>query len=111
MSSEIAEDMASLNGHDIVPRIREQKPPITQFNISTQGVEPTLDEARADFAASVGSVVHMLFSKHYGPLVGDVTKTTVETTLKSLELAAERSKGDVKLVVEEIASRIFPSRK
>lgn len=111
MSQEAAEEMTSSNGHDILQRIREQKPPITQFNVSAQGVEPTLDEARADFAASVGSVVHMLFSKYYGPLVGNVTTTTVETTLKSLELAAERSKGDVKLVVEEISSRIFPPTK
>jgi hypothetical protein len=53
----------------------------------------------------------MLFSKTYGPLVGNVTKTSVETVLKSAEESLHRAKGDAKLVVEELSARIFPEKK
>ena len=73
------------DGQNIYDRIRGEKAPLTDFSISGAGKEPTLDEARADFAAAVGSLAHTIFSKKYGPLVGTVTKTTAETLLKSGE--------------------------
>ena len=96
---------------NVYDRIRSEKAPLTEFTISAAGKEVTLDEARADFAAAVGSVAHMLFSKTYGPLVGNVTKTSVETVLKSAEESLHRAKGDAKLVVEELSARIFPEKK
>jgi hypothetical protein len=53
----------------------------------------------------------MIFSKTYGPLVGSVTKTSVETVLKSAEDSLHRAKGDLSLVVEELSARIFPEKK
>jgi hypothetical protein len=53
----------------------------------------------------------MLFSKSYGPLVGTVTTTSVETILKNAESNAVRAKSDVKLVAEELSARIFKSTK
>ena len=56
-------------------------------------------------------MAHILFSKTYGPLVGNVTKTSVETVLKSAEESLHRAKGDAKLVVEELSARIFSEKK
>lgn len=92
---------------DVFNRIRNEKAPLTEFTIEANGREITLDEARSDLAAAVGAIVHMLFSKSYGPLVGTVTTTSVETILKNAESNAVRAKGDVKLVVEELSARIF----
>ena len=96
---------------NIYDRIRSEKAPLTEFTITGAGKEATLDEARADFAAAIGSVAHMIFSKTYGPLVGSVTKTSVETVLKSAEDSLHRAKGDLSLVVEELSARIFPEKK
>ena len=99
------------DGQNIYDRIRSEKAPLTEFTISGTGKEVTLDEARADFAAAVGSLVHMLFSRTYGPFVGNVTKTSVETVLKSAEESLDRVKGDVTLLAEELTARIFPEKK
>jgi hypothetical protein len=96
---------------NVYDRIRSEHPPLTVFAISDSGKEVTLDEARADLAAAVGALAHTLFSKTYGPLVGSVTKTSVETLLKSAEDSAQRAKGDITLVVEELSARIFPTKK
>jgi hypothetical protein len=40
-----------------------------------------------------------------------VTKTSVETVLKSAEESLHRAKGDVTLLAEELAARIFPAKK
>ena len=92
---------------NVFNRIRKEKAPLTEFTIEANGREITLDEARSDLAAAVGAIVHMLFSKSYGPLVGTVTTTSVETILKNAESNAVRAKGDMKLVVEELSARIF----
>ena len=107
----MALESEKLDGQNIYDRIRSEKAPLTEFTITGAGKEATLDEARADFAAAVGSVAHMLFSKTYGPLVGSVTKTSVETVLKSAEESLHRAKGDVTLLAEELAGRIFPAKK
>ena len=99
------------NGQSVFDRIRAEKAPLTEFTISGAGKEATLDEARADFASAVGSLAHTIFSKTYGPLVGNVTKTSVETVLKSAEESLHRAKGDVTLLAEELAARIFPEKK
>ena len=100
-----------LDGQNIYDRIRSEKAPLTEFTISGAGKEVTLDEARADFAAAVGSLAHTLFSRTYGPLVGNVTKTSVETVLKSAEESLHRAKGDISLLAEELTARIFPEKK
>lgn len=100
-----------VDGQSIYDRIRREKPPLTEFTISGAGKEPTLDEARADFAAAVGALADTVFSKTYGPLVGTVTKTSVETVLKNAEATAQRAKGDAKLVIEELSARIFHEKK
>jgi hypothetical protein len=96
---------------NIYDRIRSEKAPLSDFTITGAGKEATLDEARADFAAAVGSLAHTIFSKSYGPLVGSVTKTSVETVLKSAEESLHRAKGDLTIVVEELSARIFPEKK
>ena len=73
--------------------------------------EPTLDEARSELANSVGHLAHMIFSKKYGPLVGTVTKTTIETVLKNGEDNLYRAKGDATLVIQELVDRLFTSPK
>ena len=104
-------DSEQIDGQSIYDRIRSEKPPLTEFTISSAGKEPTLDEARADLAAAVGALADTIFSKTYGPLVGTVTKTSVETVLKNAETTAHRAKGDAKLVIEELAARIFHEKK
>ena len=96
---------------DVFTRIRNEKAPLTEFTIGANGREITLDEARSDLAAAVGAIAYMLFSKSYGPLVGTVTTTSVETILKNAESNAVRATGDVKLVAEELSARIFKSTK
>jgi hypothetical protein len=110
MASE-SQESKKLDGQNVYDRIRSEKAPLTEFTISGAGKEATLDEARADFAAAVGSVAHMLFSRTYGPLVGNVTKTSVETVLKSAEESVHRAKGDITLLAEELTARIFPEKK
>ena len=107
----MAPDLEKSDDLNVYDRIRSEKAPLTEFTITGAGKEVTLDEARADFAAAVGSVAHMIFSKSYGPLVGSVTKTSVETVLKSAEESLHRAKGDVALVLEELSARIFPEKK
>ena len=107
----MAPESKKLDGQNIYDRIRSEKAPLTEFTITGAGKEATLDEARADFAAAVGSVAHMLFSRTYGPLVGNVTKTSVETVLKSAEDSVHRAKGDITLLAEELSARIFPEKK
>ncbi len=99
------------DSQNVYDRIRSEQAPLTEFTISGAGKEVTLDEARADFAAAVGSLAHTIFSKTYGPLVGSVTKTSVETVLKSAEESLQRAKGDATLLAEELAARIFPAKK
>ena len=107
----MALESEKLDGQNIYDRIRSEKAPLTEFTISGAGKEATLDEARADFAAAVGSLAHTIFSKTYGPLVGSVTQTSVETVLNSAEESLHRAKGDVTLLAEELAGRIFPAKK
>jgi hypothetical protein len=98
-------------GQDVFDRIRNERAPLTEFSISGNGREVTLDEARSDLAKAVGAIAHTLFAKSYGPLVGNVTTTSVETILKNAESNAARAKGDAKLVVEELSARIFKEKK
>jgi hypothetical protein len=99
------------DSHDAFDRIRNERAPLTEFSISGNAREVTLDEARTDLAKAVGAIAHTLFSKSYGPLVGTVTTTSVETILKNAESNATRAKGDAKLVVEELSARIFKEKK
>jgi hypothetical protein len=107
----MAPELEKSDDLNIYDRIRSEKAPLTEFTITGAGKEATLDEARADFAAAVGSVAHMLFSRTYGPLVGNVTKSSVETVLKSAEESVHRAKGDITLLAEELTARIFPEKK
>jgi outer membrane lipoprotein SlyB len=96
---------------NVFERIRNEREPLTEVSISGNGREVTLDEARSDLAKAVGAIAHTLFAKSYGPLVGTVTTTSVETILKNAESNAVRAKGDAKLVVEELSARIFKEKK
>jgi hypothetical protein len=107
----MATDSNPVTGHDVFDRIHSERTPLTEFSISGKSREITLDEARSDVAKAIGAIAHTLFSKSYGPLVGSVTTTSVETILKNAETHAARAKGDAKLVVEEISARIFKEKK
>lgn len=107
----MASESKKLNGQNIYDRIRNEKVPLTEFTITGAGKEVTLDEARTDLAVAVGALAHTIFSKTYGPLVGTVAKAGVETVLKSGEESLHRVKGDLTLLAEELAVRIFPEKK
>ena len=102
----MATDSNPVDGHNVFDRILNERTPLTVFTISNKSREITLDEARSDVAKAIGAIAHTLFSKSYGPLVGTVTTTSVESILKNAELSATRAKGDAKLVVEELSARI-----
>lgn len=96
---------------NIYDRIRSEPAPLSDFSITGAGREVTLEEARADLAAEVGALADTIFSRTYGPLVGTVTKTSVEAFLKNAEESAKRAKGDAKLLVQELSGRIFQEKK
>ena len=107
----MATDSTPATGHNVFERIHNEPAPLTEFSISGKSREITLDEARSDLARAVGAIAHTLFSKSYGPFVGTVTTTSVETILKNAETSGARAKGDAKLVVEELSARIFKEKK
>jgi outer membrane lipoprotein SlyB len=96
---------------NVFERIRNERAPLTEFSILGKSREVTLDEARTDLAKAVGAIAHTLFSRSYGPLVGTVTATSVETILKNAESNTARAKGDAKILVEELSARIFKEKK
>jgi hypothetical protein len=107
----MATDSNPVDGHNVFDRILNERTPLTVFSTSEKGREVTLDEARSDVAKAIGAIAHTLFSKSYGPLVGTVTTTSVESILKNAEVSATRAKGDAKLVVEELSARICKEKK
>jgi hypothetical protein len=107
----MAADSNPVDGHNVFDRILNERTPLTEFTISNKSREITLDEARSDLAKAVGAIAHTLFSKSYGPFVGTVTTTSVESILKNAEMSATRARGDAKLVVEEISARICKEKK
>ena len=92
---------------DAVNRMKNEKKPSLDFQATAKRPEPTLDEAREELATSISQIAHTVFSKRYGPLVGSVTKTTVETVLKNVETNADRARHDIRLVVDELIDRAF----
>ncbi len=70
--------------------------------------EPTLDEARSEFAKAVSRVANTLFKDRYGPLVGVITEPAITEVLKGFEANLARAKGDITLVVEELMDRVLP---
>ena len=70
--------------------------------------EPTLDEARSEFAKAVSRVANTLFKDRYGPLVGVITEPAITEALKGFEANLARAKGDITLVVEELVDRVLP---
>ena len=94
-----------------IARMRAERPILLEFQGNVKKPEPTLDQARAELADSVSQIIHSLFSKKYGPMVGNVTKTTVETVLKNAEKNAAQTKHDAKLVADEILLRMFKQGK
>lgn len=101
----------SIDGHNVFDRILKERAPLTEFIILEKRREISLDEARADVAKAIGGIAHTLFSKSYGPFVGTVTTTSVETILKNAEESATRARGDAKLVAEELSARICKDKK
>jgi len=93
-----------------IARMKSERPIVLNFSSISARPEPTLDEARTELADSIGQIAHMIFSKKYGPLVGTVSKTTVETLLKSAEDNLYRAKGDATLVIQELVDRAFTSK-
>jgi hypothetical protein len=90
-----------------IARMAAEAPANLEFSGTAKRPEPTLDQAREEFASSISAIAHTLFSKKYGPLVGTVTKTTVETVLKNGEENLYRAKGDATLVIQELFDRAF----
>jgi hypothetical protein len=104
-------DTAEVDFTEVISRMKSERPITLDFSASTPRPEPTLDEARAELANSIGEIAHKIFSKKYGPLVGTVTKTTAETLLKNIEENVYRVKGDATLVIQELVDRAFTSPK
>ena len=111
MTSESQADMAEVDFTEVISRMKSERPITLDFNTSAARPEPTLDEARAELATSIGEIAHKVFSKKYGPLVGTVTKTTAETLLKNAEDNLYRAKGDATLIIQELVDRAFTSPK
>jgi hypothetical protein len=105
MSQEILDQETAIENS--IARMRRETPAHLEFSGTAKGPEPTLDQARSEFAASISQIAHTLFSKKYGPLVGTVTKTTVETVLKNGEENLYRAKGDATLIIQELFDRAF----
>ena len=94
-----------------IDRIHKEAIPVIDFSGTSSRREATLDEAREELAQSISRIAHSVFSKKYGPLVGTVTESTVIAVLKDVENNVYRAKGDVTLLAEELAGRIFPAKK
>jgi hypothetical protein len=94
-----------------IARMRAERPILLEFVGNVKKPEPTLDQARSEFADSVSQIFHTLFSNKYGPMVGSVTKTTVETLLINAEKNAAQTKHDAKLFADELFQRIFKQEK
>lgn len=99
------------NFQSVIDRMKSEPPITLDFASVGKRREPTLDEARAELASSIGQIAHMIFSKKYGPLVGTVTKTTIETVLENGEEILYRAKGDTTLIIQELVDRVFTSSK
>lgn len=106
MSAEVEIDFI-----EVIARMKSERPITLDFSGKIPRPEPTLDEARAELANSIGEIAHKVFSKKYGPLVGTVTKTTAETLLKNAEENIYRAKGDATLIIHELVDRAFTSQK
>lgn len=104
-------DAAEKDYADVIARMKSERPITLALNSVVAPPEPSLDEARADLANSIGEISHKIFSKKYGPLVGTVTKTTAETLLKNAEDNFHRAKGDATLIIHELIDRAFTSPK
>ena len=94
-----------------IARMRAERPIHLEFVGNVKKPEPTLNQARSELADSVSQIFHTLFSNKYGPMVGNVTKTTVETLLINAEKNAAQTKRDAKLIADELFQRIFMQEK
>ena len=102
----------SVSDNDLtIARMRAERPILLEFVGNGEKPEPTLEQARSELADSVSQIVHTLFSNRYGPMVGSVTKTTVETLLINAEKTAAQTKHDAKLFTDELLQRIFKQEK
>ena len=111
MSPESQEEIVEIDFTEVISRMKSERAITLDFNTFAPRPEPTLDEARAELANSIGEIAHKVFSKKYGPLVGTVTKTTAETLLKNVEENLYRAKGDATLIIQELVDRAFTSPK
>ena len=111
MTPKSQEEIVDIDFTEVISRMKSERPITLDFNTSAARPEPTLDEARAELANSIGEIAHKIFSKKYGPLVGTVTKTTAETLLKNAEENIHRAKGDATLIIHELVDRAFTSPK
>jgi hypothetical protein len=111
MTPKSQEEIVDIDFTEVISRMNSERPITLDFNTSAARPEPTLDEARAELANSIGEIAHKVFSKKYGPLVGTVTKTTAETLLKNVEENLYRAKGNATLIIQELVDRAFTSPK
>ena len=111
MTPKSQEEIVDIDFTEVISRMKSERPITLDFNTSAARPEPTLDEARAELANSIGEIAHKVFSLKYGPLVGTVTKTTAETLLKNAEENLYRAKGDATLIIQELVDRAFTSPK
>jgi hypothetical protein len=105
------ENMPVSDNDPTIARMRAERPIHLEFVGNVKKPEPTLDQARSELADSVSQIFHTLFSNKYGPMVGNVTKTTVETLLINAEKNTAQTKRDAKLIADELFQRIFKLEK
>lgn len=70
--------------------------------------QPTLEEARVEFAKQISRSIDAILKDRYGPLIGVFSETAIIEFLKSFESGLSRTKGDATLVAQELIDRVLP---
>ena len=61
MTPESNEEIVDIDFTEVISRMKSERPITLDFNTSAARPEPTLDEARAELANSIGEIAHKLF--------------------------------------------------
>lgn len=72
--------------------------------------QPTLEEARVEFAKQISRSLDAILMDRYGPLIGVFRETAIIEFLKSFESGLSRTKGDATLVAQELMDRVLPPK-
>lgn len=68
--------------------------------------DPSLDQARRELSVTLSKVAEKFLANRFGPLVQNVSEEAIDSTLRAFEERLIRTKGDITLVLEELAERI-----